>query len=270
MYPFNLIRLNSAEAYVPSAECQAWLNELGSQPSQAFIETIDQNLFIPLVSNGIFSKLDLLIVGAQEVEVHGQTSLVNPSLYSATLVNSPSWTQYEGWTGDGATSYISTNYNPTLDASQFVLNDSSIFAYMRTNDTNNRTAIGAWDGVSPNRTFTLIRGQSGGTTCFGYMTENGAGLSPATDLVGLSHVKRTASNAQSYWKNGSSVASNAAVSTAFPNKDLYLLARNSNGSMDTPTVAQGSIFGAGAGSINGATLSSVLNDFMTELGKNVY
>jgi len=268
MYPFNLM-FHFSGAYQPSDECQAWLDELPSQPSDAFIETIDTYLFKPLVSNNIFSELDVLNVGAQEVEAHASYDLANPTRSTLSISAGLTWIQYEGWTGDGVSRYVVSNYNPSADGVNFQLNNASLFAYIRTNDTNNNCVVGAIDGTSPNRTFTQIRGQFG-TTTFGALSENVGDLNPTTNMIGLHHLKRTASNSQVYYKNGSSVDTSTQVSTALVNKNLFYLARNYDGTVANHSALQGSIWGAGSSNIDPSTLSSILNGYMTQLSKNVY
>lgn len=52
--------------------------------------------------------------------------------HDATAVNSPTFTPYEGWQGDGISSYIDTNYSPATQGVNYVLYDASFGFYSRT------------------------------------------------------------------------------------------------------------------------------------------
>lgn len=52
--------------------------------------------------------------------------------HDATAVNSPTFTPYEGFAGDGISSYIDTNYNPATQGVNYALNDASFGFYSRT------------------------------------------------------------------------------------------------------------------------------------------
>ena len=52
--------------------------------------------------------------------------------HDAVAVNSPTFTPYEGWAGDGISSYITSNYTPSTDKENYDLNDCSCGFYERT------------------------------------------------------------------------------------------------------------------------------------------
>ncbi len=63
--------------------------------------------------------------------------------HDAVAVNSPTFTPYEGWAGDGISSYINTNYNPATEGSKYTLNNASLGVYSRTDATGLYCDIGS-------------------------------------------------------------------------------------------------------------------------------
>lgn len=265
MFPFNLA--NNYISFTPQAE--DFFSYLSVQPSYTQKVLYDKYLFKPLIASGIFAQLDRLWVAAVGLEQWGTISLVNPSSTALTLVNTPTFTANEGWTGNGTTQYINTNYNFSSSSSAYTLNSGTIFSYLRTNAQANTTDLGAY------RTATLTASQIRPWT-----TSSNLGTFDINDAAafvyaisassGLLLVQRTASNAIALYRNGSQLTTGTQVSVALVPYNCYALARNGNGTADAFSTRQQSIFGIGNGSINNATLSTILNGYMTAIGKNVY
>ncbi len=126
---------------------KVWDN-MQTKPSAADAEA--QNLFLAkLVDKGIFQKLDFLYVFAVHTNSNGE-SLVNwrsPGTFNASEVNSPSFTAYQGYTSDGSSSRIDSNFIPSSDGDSWTLNDASFGLYIRTDLRETNTAVmGCEDG----------------------------------------------------------------------------------------------------------------------------
>lgn len=89
-----------------------------------------------LVQAGIWDKLDAFYMLAA---ADAQSSLLNwvSTSYNLTAVNSPAFVANQGYTGDGATSYLDTGFNPTTAPSPKFVQDSAHQAlWSRTNNPN--------------------------------------------------------------------------------------------------------------------------------------
>jgi len=80
---------------------------------------------------GVWDMLDVFYVFATDGDSGFATlNWKDPALYQCTLINSPSFTAMQGFTGDGMSSYISTNFNKSIDAVRYTLNDASRSMYV--------------------------------------------------------------------------------------------------------------------------------------------
>jgi hypothetical protein len=118
-YEYDLrVYLNSLTTPLPKIEKDK-LNDLIFKP-------IKQELNIELLSDA-FDAAYLLCGYTAE------SSLKNivKRAHDATAVNSPTYTQHEGWSGNGISSYINTNYNASTQGINFKQDDASQGGYVR-------------------------------------------------------------------------------------------------------------------------------------------
>lgn len=143
--------------------------------------------------------------------------------HDAVAVNSPTFTPYEGWAGDGISSYIDSNYNPATEADNYALNDASFGVYYRVTVNDGLTKInGAWstaaDGGTANRIqLTLETGAINSTISTGGTITPPAG--------GFKIIARAVNTHQRIYINKSE-QSFARASTKIPNQNILLLACN--------------------------------------------
>lgn len=82
-----------------------------------------------LVAGGVWDKLDVLYMLAAADSQAALVNWVNPGTYDGTLVNSPTFTADEGFTGNGSSTLITTGFNPTSAPSpKFIQDSASLFA----------------------------------------------------------------------------------------------------------------------------------------------
>jgi hypothetical protein len=93
-----------------------------------------QNALIStLKSAGIWNKTDVFYMFANDGSKEFATlNWINPSAHQCTLINSPTFTSNDGFTGNGTSSFINTNFNPASSGVNYTLNDASIFTYNKT------------------------------------------------------------------------------------------------------------------------------------------
>lgn len=91
-------------------------------------QILQNQLVIDLKDGGIWSKLDTFAVFATDGD--SDFALIDwKRLTQYTAVNSPTFTTNEGFKGDGVAAYLSNNFNPTSQGTNYTLNDASRYVY---------------------------------------------------------------------------------------------------------------------------------------------
>ena len=89
---------------------------------------LQNQLLIDLKSAGIWNKLDTFANFATDGS--SNFALIDwKRLSLLTAVNSPTFTTNEGFTGNGTSSYINTNFNPSIGTNNYKLNNASRYIY---------------------------------------------------------------------------------------------------------------------------------------------
>ena len=84
-----------------------------------------------LLTNDLSTRFDFFYLLGNETEESSRFNLIKRA-HDITNVNSVLWTQWQGFTGDGSSSYLDTNYNPATQKVSFSLNQCAIGIYIRT------------------------------------------------------------------------------------------------------------------------------------------
>jgi hypothetical protein len=186
-------------------------------------------LIAGLTADGIFAKLDRLWIFAQATEALALVDLVASA--TATAVNSPTFTANRGYAGNGSTSYVDSNYNPSTQGTHFQLNSASLSIWSNTSRGPNSVVVatGAYDGTSIADLW--LYGDSGGTTgVLLRLNRDTAGLTKLNSTSqGFFTTNRSTSTASQAYYNGASLGSDATVSTAVPNNTMFICARHDVG-----------------------------------------
>ena len=137
------------------ADYQAILDRstaLGYTAPSASQQTLQNTLVTDLKTAGVWDKLDVFYCFATDGDSDYATlNWKAPSSHQVTKINSPTFTADSGFTGDGSSSYLDTNYNPATSGTNYTLNDASISIWNNTFVLNNFIT-----GVEAN-TFNCIR-----------------------------------------------------------------------------------------------------------------
>ena len=192
-------------------------------------QQVKQNILLnTLISSGVWAKLDTLFVLAND----GGASFAcinwkNPTGTKATLVNSPTFTSNAGFTGNGTSSYIDTNYNPS-GSLNYKLNDASRYIYVKT-DVFNKLL----DGVTTNGANAMTSLPS----VFSKINQGGNNLSTSLDFsgVGMMSIHRNNSSTTVTGFNNTTQTTVLANSTSFSNQNQLIL--RSFGSYGTQQVS---------------------------------
>lgn len=243
----------------------AWEAAVGAINVSSGRKDLVNALIVGLKADGIWTKLDRLWIFAAE---NTQSALVDlKATATATAVNSPSFSADDGYTGNGSTSYINTNYNPSGSS----------------NFTGNAACFGIWDISTSSNSGTVPIGIS----YFGHLSEgtihypdgnsywrvntSGGGLTVAYPGPGLFMANRSTSGANQLYRNGSSIVSDTVSATALTSTNFYVCARNNDsgtptaGSHSTDQIAA-AIFGGTLTGTEHGNLYTRLRTYMTAVG----
>jgi len=197
----------------------------------------------------------------------GEISIVSVIEWSNQLaINSPTFTAYSGFTGDGTTTYINTRWNPFRAGLNFTQNSASLGMYIRTQNNLNEIDSRAYDG---NNYVSLASDWAGD---FYFITNSGsADVFTNGDSRGLWIQNRPASAMHDMYKNGSIEDDNTTASAGVPDAVFYVLGGNENGSLVGSTSRQTSCWFVGAGLSTTAitTITNAIEVCMDSMGKGV-
>ncbi len=230
-------------------------------------EALVDDLIVGLKADGVWTKLDRLWLFAAEDAPSALTDLVATA--TATAVNTPTFTVDQGYAGDGATSYLDTNFVPSTAGGNAALNSIHVSVYGQTFGSTGFFS-GYIEGDDPGSFVGIVRFTVNGKV--DYFLNEGSGGTETLSPAGMLIASRTGANAAALYSNGSSVDTNASASNALLSKSIFVLARNGNG---TPTgfvsdeMSAASI-GGGLTPTDATNLSSRVNTYMTAIGANVY
>lgn len=223
---------------------------------------------------GCSNTLDLLYVLAAP---DSATSLLNLCSASFALTTSGTITfaANEGYTSNGTTGYLDTNYTPSTNAVLSTLNSTIMGVYDRTNRTTNNNSV-QFGGKGPAAHYSYMTildttdrvETSVNSSNFPTFTTN-------TNAQGAVSSSRTGASAAGVYKNLTSISltiAGSANSTGLPDGKLFIAALNSNGSTLQYTTDQlaAAWYGAGLTGANSVLLHTRINNFMTAYGKNVF
>ena len=176
-------------------------------------QTKQNKLLVDLKNGGIWSHLDTFALFA--TDGNSDFALIDwKRLTQYTAVNSPTFSTNGGFTGNGTSSYIDTNFNPTIGTNNYLLNDAGRFYWV-----DNRTGA-QWEGVtsggvndSRNATTTLIRINQ---------SASGLGVNVTFDVDGFHAINRTSSTNVELFTNTTQF-SRTATSVSVANFNQFIL-----------------------------------------------
>ena len=238
------------------ADYQAVLNYATIQgytlPSPA--QQVKQNtLLVSLKSAGIWNKLDTFCVFANDGGSNfGLIDWKRLSLYTA--VNSPAFSVNNGFTGNGTSSYIDTNFNPATSGINYTLNNASRFLWVKVIPPNFKH----YDGNSATQDNCLEPNNGGRQRINQSNIPNSTNV--GFSVIGLIAINRI-TDIESVSFNNTTQKSLTSTSTSIANLNQWV-GRSSN--IYSPQ--QTSIYGMGASLVSENTaLRNALNNYLTSL-----
>lgn len=241
-----------------SASATAYFNQVTSNGgSLTNAEKTYINTFIGALGSD-FAEFDRLWIHGLSNSVAARTSLANPTSTMITAVNSPTFTANQGYTGNGTTSYLDTNYNPSTGGVKFTINNASFGAYSTSIATTISVLMGGGTAVSRIHFYPRQ----------GYVSLNnpGAFIGHTNATNGLRVVHRNNTTQVNQYINGTLTFTDAITSTSIPNSNIGISSTLINGiptDLYNTNVASSFI---GSGAINQATFYTALQALGTSIG----
>jgi hypothetical protein len=185
-------------------------------------QKLQNTLLMNMKTDGVWAKLDVFYNFANNGSAEfGTLNWKSPTTRQSTLVGSPNFISNQGIQGTG-TSYITTNFNPTIGTNQYTLNDASRYFYLRQNGVS---ANVSFDGTT-STTVNGIRRESAQAHRINQGTTSINALFDYTGDIGMKSIHRTSAlNVELF--NGTSQASRTALSVAIASAAQFIL-RGSN------------------------------------------
>lgn len=179
-------------------------------------------LIVTLKAATIWDKIDAMYMLAS---ADSQAALLNwkSANYNAIAVNSPTFQADKGYTGDGATSRLRTQFTPSTNGVNFLQDNCGLWVYCLTDVTGGQADLGANSApqaqVQSRRTSNALGIALSDNTLT-------APTSIATS-VGLSGASRAVSTARKAWRNGSQIGADSSVtSTGISAAEQWICASN--------------------------------------------
>jgi hypothetical protein len=246
-------------------------------PTQAaridrFISMLKDSLSITSLS----SKFDVFYLFANETSVLALRNLVKRS-NDATVVVTPTFTQWQGYTKDGNNSYLRTHFIPSTDAITYTQNSAHAYIYIRAATNQSTTDYG---GMGASTVFSLIAQINYGVgLVYAEINKSNDGSGRISGVTNTGNpegsylLQRTGTTAIAFYKNGSTTAlgTGDGTSSGVPQVEIYIIGYNNNGSATSFTTKQYSIFSMGSKftTAEWAKFNNCVEWYMDQLGTGI-
>jgi hypothetical protein len=227
-----------------------------------------------LKSNSLFTILDRYWLLAGENVASAQTDMIG--LASWTSHGTINFAANAGYTGDGTSGYLDTNFVPSTAGGHFALNSASYGTYLLNNRTvsnGNQVTMGVLDGSA---TYSEVYGNS---TSNHTVSLSDSGVAPAgataTTARGsyiLSRAGASGSATKSLYVNGTLWGSVSQATTSLSTHALFISGLDNGGSPGFFTSDQhaAAFIGGGMDATQSANFETCQNTMMSNIGINVH
>lgn len=259
----NIINAYRLEAYDPVTT--AWLAELiasfSAQPSGSYCTALD-TMIRGMRSDGDLLELDRFWIFAQSNQNFARVSIVNPTSTKITEVNSPTWTSLQGYTGNGTTMYLNSNFNYLNNSVKTKRDSISHGIYVTSNVAENKFDAGYYTAA---RDITIAARWGDGRAYIAANNSSGEANGIVANSLGMFSGRRTSTAAGSTaYKNGSSIGTQVDADNSLPLVTDTIIGTNS--SIGSKRLAMRFI---GSGLINHLNFYNRFQTFATAIGFNV-
>lgn len=249
-------RRSAGEAYAfADADAAAVAARMTATPNDTRKPLIDA-LVAALKTAGVWAKLDFLYVLAAHDAQAARLNWVADQ-FNATENNSPVFAADLGYSSPGSVHYLSTGFNASTAAGHFTQNDCHMSIWSLT-----ELAINSFSDAGATNTNILARTA---TDTMAYRISSGSAASPA-NASSLGHflVNRTGATAKEAFRNGVSLGTSTAASTALDDGVFRVLRTISL----SPSGRQLAAMSLGAGLTAGEVTAfhAALEDYLAAVG----
>lgn len=221
------------------------------------------DLVVGLKADGVWAQLDWLLLLAAHNAQAGRVNVVVPSKVAAAI-NSPSFTADRGYTGDGASAYISYGESYGGSGKQYVRDNATLGVWVVSSAT---AALGQMGGQGSSGLLLTTASTSIGwrvnqTTAFNIST---AAIVTRPTRSGHVTASRSGASLSTGYINGMFVADSSTTSSALSGATATVLLQNATYSPDRAIAAYS---GASLTTAQAAALHNRLSTFLTAIGAN--
>jgi len=243
-------------------QTNTWKTACTNYPAPLTVYGINQVIETAL-NDSTWNTLDCAEIYAQNDSTNSLRSIINPTIYIAKTMKNPTWTQYQGWNGDGSKSYLNTNYN-TSAGTNFTLSSHSWGV------GNLTITTGTYDGIyNTSNTWLLFYYQT--LSVFRIYDGNVYENSSASSSRGLFVSVSNGGNLYSYFNKTRGL--NDPITNQLLNYTIFLGTNNGSsiGSIGYNNIKHAFFFaGSALTPTMEAHLADNLNKYMAEVGNNLY
>lgn len=211
--------------------------------------------------SGSSGTLDVLYIFATNTTTTADLNLCSTS-FTASPVNSPTFAADLGYTGDGSTSYVNSNYTASTNAINYAQNSAILFVWSL---SNARADSAALIGSDISGTYSYLNPWNSSIDSASHELNDTAGnnaFSPGT-AAGLFSLNRTVSTSYDFWMNSTNLGTQTNSSTGVP-ANVYKI--GSGGSTFTNRQFAAAGWGAGLNSTQLTALYTRLQAYLHAVG----
>jgi hypothetical protein len=221
----------STPIYSSDPDVQAYVARMSTPISEATITKMDTlvgSIKTALSISDLSERLVFYYIMGHETEEASLMNLVSAN-FDLIKNGTPTWTQWEGYLGNGTDSFFDTQYNTTTDIAAYPakLNSISVGIYCRTTGNGEWIAMGNNDGAggAPQRDFRMIIGWSNTYSYYNLNQESlGSDLSTLSSVPRSYHIVTYDGTTGAAYRNATERASKTYNAGVLPNLNLYLMA----------------------------------------------
>lgn len=190
------------------------LGRMTTAPTRLRAQQIN-TLIASLIVIDFWQRLDTFYITAAADAQAAKLNWCGNPVYDLVATNSPAFSANLGFTGDGVTSYLASNFNPTTAAGQFSLNSANMGVWLNVNQQQLTGVIG---NTSNGGCYIIPRDTS---NIMSYRLSQGSASAPAnSNSKGYLVINRTGVNSTQAFANAVSLGTTSIASTTLSNAGI--------------------------------------------------
>lgn len=238
---------------------EAWINATGE--NNAAIITAANNFEQLLINNSLTSKLLAVYFCISADATKNSFNFMNPALFQVSWSGGLTHSS-DGILGNGTNGYGNTGINPVP---HLTIDDIHISCYSQTNSAAATAAMGVYSGTD----YLQILPKWSDNNYYAQMNDANFTTAAMANSTGYFVATRSGTTRKAY-RNGTEIHSVTTATTAEPNGNIFLFARNNIGVPAPSNYSARKFFmftvGSGLTPTNVTNLNNAVAAFKTELG----